>query len=49
MESRKAYSEEREAFAREQLGERAAAHDRFQLQEVEVSVVVEVKEEPAKL
>lgn len=49
VESRKAYSEEREAFAREQLGERAAAHDRFQLQEVEVSVVVEVKEEPAKL
>lgn len=37
----------REAFVREMLGERLAAHEQFTLQEAEVSVVLDVKEEPA--
>jgi translation initiation factor 3 subunit B len=47
LAAKKAAVEEREAFAREQLGGRFRAHEEFMLQEVEVSVVLDVKEEPA--
>lgn len=45
LASKQAYAQEREQFARAQLGERAAAHDRFTVKAVEVSVVLDVKEE----
>lgn len=46
VEARREQAEERLRFAREQLGERHRAHEEFTVQQVEVSVVLDVKEEP---
>lgn len=48
VEARQAAAQAAQAFAREQLGERLRAHEEFAVTEVEVSVVLDVKEEAVK-
>ncbi|PSC71923.1 Eukaryotic translation initiation factor 3 subunit B [Micractinium conductrix] len=48
LASKQEYAAKEEAFFKEQLGERLNAHDHFTVQEVEVSVVLDVKEEAVK-
>lgn len=48
LDGRREAAEARDRFAREQLGERYAAHEQYSLQEAEVSVVLDSKEEPYK-